>query len=76
MSTLQDLLTINEESRLKRKVNELTEKQDEIQLLKLEHRQEMKQMREDMNKIISMVQQNPQLAQIKPERLSTKLKIG
>jgi hypothetical protein len=65
-------LTINEENRLKAKVNELTEKQDEIALLKLEHRQEMKQMREDMNQVMLMIQENPQLAHIKPERLSRK----
>lgn len=43
-----DLLTINEENRLKIKVEELTEKQDEISLMKLEHEKEMNRMRKDM----------------------------
>lgn len=43
-----DLLTINEENRLKRKVDELTEKQDEITLMKLKYEKEMKEMREEM----------------------------
>jgi hypothetical protein len=45
-----DLLTINEESRLKIKVEELTEKRNEIQLMKESHEQEMKAMREEMEK--------------------------
>jgi integrase len=48
-------LTINEENRLKVKVNELMEKQDEIGLLKLEQRQEMKQMREDMESKLGQI---------------------
>lgn len=43
-----DLLTINEENRLKRKVDEVTEKQDEITLMKLKYEKEMKEMREEM----------------------------
>ena len=34
----------------------------------------MKAMREEMNQIISMIQQNPQLAHIKPEALKEKSK--
>ena len=40
------------------------------------HEQDMKAMREEMNQqfsqIVSMIQQNPKLAQIKPEALTTK----
>jgi chromosome segregation ATPase len=43
-----DLLTINEENRLKIKVEELTERRDEIQLMKESHEQEMKAMRDEM----------------------------
>jgi len=53
----------------------LEEKDKEIQILKNHYDGEMKKIREDMNRILSMIQQNPQLAQIKPERLSKKVKI-
>jgi len=43
-----DQLTINDEHRLRREVEILTEKQDEIQKMKYEHEQEMKSMREEM----------------------------
>ena len=43
-----DMLTINEESRLKIKVEELTDTRNEIQLMKESHEQEMKAMREEM----------------------------
>ena len=43
-----DQLTINEENKLRRKVETLTEKQDEIQKMKYEYEQEMKSMREEM----------------------------
>jgi hypothetical protein len=45
-----DMLTINEESRLKIKVEELTEKRNEIQVMKQSHEQEMKSMREEMER--------------------------
>lgn len=45
-----DLLTIKEENRLKIKVEELTEKRNEIQLMKESHEQEMKAMRQEMEK--------------------------
>ena len=44
------MLTINEESRLKIKVEELTEKRNEIQVMKQSHEQEMKSMREEMER--------------------------
>jgi integrase len=70
--TAVDWLTINEENRLKRQVKELTKKQDEIEIMKERHEQEMNTMREQMNHIMSMIQQNPVLAQVKPESLINK----
>lgn len=51
---------------------------EDLKLKSLEekHEQDMKTMREEMNQqfsqIMSMIQQNPQLAHIKPEALTTK----
>jgi hypothetical protein len=67
-----DLLTINEENRLNKKVRDLTKKQDVIRIMKQRHEQEMKAIHEQMNQIMSMIQQNPQLAYIKPEVLTKK----
>lgn len=71
-----DLLTIDPANRLQRKVEILTTKQDEIQKIKDKPEQEMKSMREEMNqqfgKIMSIIQQNPKLAQVKPEALTKK----
>ena len=71
-----DFLTINEENKLRRKVETLTEKQDEIQKMKEEYEQEMKSMRDEMNKqfsqVMAIIQHNPKLAQIKPEALVKK----
>ncbi|MFL6398225.1 MAG: hypothetical protein ACJ72J_01415 [Nitrososphaeraceae archaeon] len=64
--TAVDWLTINEENRLKKKVKELTKKQDEIEIMKERHQQEINDIREKMNHIMSMIQQNPMLAQVKP----------
>ena len=51
-------------------------KESEVQILKVRHEEDMKLMREQMNKqfgqIMSMIQQNPQLAQVKPEALTKK----
>jgi integrase len=69
-------LTINEENRLKSRITELAAKQDEIMLMRLKHEQEMKSVREEMHKqfdqIMVMIQQNPKLANIKPEALVNK----
>jgi hypothetical protein len=63
-------LIIYEENRLMIKVEELKEKRNEIQIMKESHKQDMKAMREEMNQqfseIMSMIQQNPKLAQVKP----------
>jgi integrase/recombinase XerD len=49
-----------------------------IQVLEKKHEQDMKAIHEEMNqqfaKIMSMIQQNPQLAYIKPEVLRQKTK--
>jgi hypothetical protein len=53
-----------------------TEKEKETQIMQQKHEQDMKAMREEMNQqfsqIMSMVQQNPTLAQLKPEALTKK----
>ena len=53
------------------------EKESEVQKLQREYEQDMKTMREEMNQqfsqIMSMIQQNPKLAQLKPEVLTSKL---
>jgi integrase len=67
-----DDLTINEENRLRIKVDELTQKQDEIQLMRAKHEHEMKAIHDQMNQIMSMVQQNPKLAHVKPDVLVKK----
>ena len=54
----------------------LLEKDNEIQAMKTRHEQDMDAMREEMNQqfsqIMSMIQQNPSLAQLKPEALTKK----
>jgi integrase/recombinase XerD len=51
-------------------LEEQKKKESEVQLLKDKYEQDMKSMREEMNKqfgqIMSLIQQNPQLAQVKP----------
>jgi len=71
VSAINDL-AINEEFRLRKKVDELTKKKDEIELMEIKHNQEIKVMRDKMTQIISMIQQNPKLAHIKPEVISNK----
>jgi hypothetical protein len=43
-----DSLTINEENKLRRRVETLTEKQDEMQKMKIKYELDMKTMREEM----------------------------
>jgi len=56
--------------------SKLSEKDSEIQAMKMKYEQDMKVMREEINQqfnqIMSMIQQNPKLAQIKPEVLGGK----
>jgi hypothetical protein len=65
-------LTINEEYRLHKKIDELTMKNDEIKTMEIRHAEEIKGMRDQMSQIISMIQHNPKLAHIKPEALAKK----
>lgn len=67
-----DNLTINEENRLRKKLDELTKKKNEIETMELKHREEIQTIREEMNQIMMMVQYNPKLANIKPEVLVQK----
>jgi hypothetical protein len=71
-------LTINPENRLKEQVKSLEADRDEITLMKLEHRQEIKRLREEtdekLDKILAIVQQNPKLLNIKPDSLKAKIK--
>jgi hypothetical protein len=71
LSVINDL-TINEEYSLHMKIDSLTEKKDEIEAMEIRHNQEIKSMRDQMNKIVSMIQHNPKLAHIKPESLIKK----
>jgi hypothetical protein len=48
------------------------DQQKETQTIQQKHEQEMKAMREQMNQIMSLIQQNPVLAQVKPESLVKK----
>jgi hypothetical protein len=52
------------------------EKESEVQKLQQKYEQDIKSMREEMNQqftqIMSMIQQNPKLAQLKPEALARK----
>jgi hypothetical protein len=52
------------------------EKDSEVQILKRKYEQDMDAMRKEMNQqlnqIMSMIQQNAQLAYIKPEALTSK----
>jgi integrase len=65
-------LTINEEYRLHKEIDELTKKKNEIEIMESKHNQEIQAMRDQMSQIISMIQHNPKLAHIKPEALTRK----
>jgi integrase len=67
-----DNLTINEENRLRTKVDELTKKKNEIETMELRHRKEIEVIHDQMNQVMALIQKNPKLANIKPEILITK----
>lgn len=70
-----DYLTVNRDKKvLEKQISALTEKQDEISLMKVKHEKEMSEMREEMRIMMSMIRQNPKLAGVKPESLKNKLK--
>jgi hypothetical protein len=60
-------LTINEEYRLHKKIDELTKKKDEIELREIKHREELKSMREEMESKFQQL-----FAEIEISRLSDK----
>ncbi len=66
-------LTINEENRLHRELEQVKQEQDEITLMKLEHQRDMKKLRqqtdEKLDRILSIIQVNPKLAKVKKEVL-------
>jgi hypothetical protein len=66
-----DILSVNNtgNKELESKVIELTNRQDEIALMKIKHEREMHEMDHKLSKIMSIVQQNPKLAHAKPEAL-------
>src|SRR5690242_4487251 len=62
-------LTINEECRLHKKIDELTKKKNEIEIMEVRHNEEIRAMRDQMSQILTLIQHNPKLAQVKPEAL-------
>jgi integrase len=66
-----EVLTVNEENRLRSKIVELTERQDEISNLKIQHKKEMEDMNAKFDRIISIIQENPNLAKVKMNVLSS-----
>jgi integrase len=70
-----DFLTINDENKLKKKILELTEQQDEMDLMKLKHEKEMQAMDLKLNKILSVIHENPKLAKVKTEVLKRTVNI-
>ena len=66
-------LTINEECRLHKKIDEITKKKNEIEIMEIKHNEEIQAMRDQMSQIMSMIQHNPKLAHVKPEALKTKM---
>ncbi len=71
MAAINDL-TINEECRLHKKVDELTKKKNEIEIMEGKHNEEIQAMRDQMSQILTMIQHNPKLAHVKPESLINK----
>src|SRR3989442_6478203 len=69
---------ILEQEAIKKQLEKLrTDKQKETRIIQQKYEQDMKAMREEMNQqfsqIMSMIQQNPKLAQIKPQALTKKI---
>ena len=50
-------LTINEEYRLRKRIDELAKKKDEIEIMEIKHSEEIKTMRDQMNQIMIMIRQ-------------------
>src|SRR5689334_22112625 len=71
VSAINDL-TINEECRLHKKIDELTKKKNEIEIMESKHNEEIQAMRNKISQILTMIQHNPKLARVKPEALMKK----
>jgi hypothetical protein len=70
-----DHLTVNRDKKvLENQISALTEKQDEITLIKIKHEKEMQQMDQKLDNIMALIRQNPKFANVKPESLKKKLK--
>ena len=65
-------LTINEEHRLTKKVNELQLKNDQIMELELQHKRDLEAVQNQMAQMMQMIRHNPKLAHVKPESLIKK----
>ena len=65
-------LTINEEHRLTKKVNELQLKNDQIMELERQHKKDLETVQNQMAQMMQMIRHNPRLAHVKPESLIKK----
>lgn|SRR5215467_1447773 len=65
-------LTINEEHRLTKKVNELQSKNDQIMELERQHKIDLEKVQNQMAQMMEMIRHNPRLAYVKPESLIKK----
>ena len=65
-------LTINEEHRLNKKVNELQVKNDQVMELERQHKKDLETVQNQMAQMMAMIRQEPRLAKIKAEALLNK----
>ena len=65
-------LTINEEHRLTKKVNELQLKNDQIMELERQHKKDLETVQNQMAQMMQMIRQEPRLTKIKPQVLLNK----
>ena len=65
-------LTINEEHRLTKKVNELQLKNDQIMELERQHKKDLETVQNQVAQMMQMIRQEPRLAKIKAEALLNK----
>jgi hypothetical protein len=65
-------LTINEEHRLTKKVNELQAKNDQIMELERQHKKDLEIVQNQVAQMMTLIRANPKLAKIKTEALLRK----
>jgi hypothetical protein len=65
-------LTINEEHRLTKKVNELQLKNDQIMELERQHKKDLETVQNQVAQMMQMIRQEPRLTKIKPQVLLNK----